>query len=293
MPLRDAVSPNNALRAWSRRLFFGIRSRPDVQIGQLERRLQILESVLDLETLASSRVRELVDLLRPSQSEDLPLSRIGSVNDGGYVLPLDLILATGGVVSIGVGDNNDADVFFARRGIPVQAWDHTVGSLPVSHPLISFHRQGLGDSPPLLKTLDDITESSFPRKSRPLTLLLDVEGAEWSALENVSPETLDRFSVISAELHDLGNLLVEPEPILPVLRRIRERFIPIAVHANNYMPTWDLANVRVPDALEVTFVHCELVDGSTLRDGNCNLSLFSPCCPDLPDVELPWAHAGP
>jgi hypothetical protein len=264
------IPPNNPVRAWSRRIVRGVRNRPDVQILQLQRRVEVLEGIADL----SSRVRpwtaELIEALAPRQFAEVPLERIGSAHDGGYVLPVGLPQSVSGVVSIGVGDNNDVDFQLAEAGLRVHAWDHTVDALPSPHPSITFHRTGLGDpaSSPEVKTLAQIADDSFGHGSGDLLLLLDAEGAEWDALGACSDETLGRFSVIGIELHDLGNLILDPTGQLPVLQRLNAHFAPVAVHANNHCAVWELPGLDLPDALEVTYVNrtLKLGDGSP---GNC------------------------
>ncbi len=287
MRKRNIVPTNNPVRSWGRRAVYGMRVRPDVQVLKLERRLRVLESVVDLDARAPW-MGELLELLAPRQFTRVPLERLGSLHDGGYVLPRSLPHECAGVVSIGVGDNNDVDVALAERGLQVHAWDHTVADVPTAHPMIAFHRMGLGEGSASLLTLNEITEASFGPTSGSLALMLDVEGAEWEALGRAQDSDLDRFALISLEMHGLGDLLVDPNPILAVLRRLHQRFVPVAVHPNNYGAVWTLGGVELCDALEVTYVSRQSVQGDGVP-GNCPAALLSPCCPDLPDVHLGWA----
>lgn len=290
MRARDLVSVSSPFRAWPRRLVYGVRTRPDVQALKLERRIDVLERIAGLDARVAGWSATFVDVMRPYQVAGMPLVRIGSSFDGGYVLPQRLVRETTGIVSVGVGDNNDADVAIveARGGtVRVHAWDHTVDGLPTAHPNITFHRTGLGDGPGLLP-LDAVVADSFGPDARDLMLLVDAEGAEWDALAAADDAVLDRFSVIAAELHDLGDLLVDPTAKLDVLRRLHRGFVPVAVHANNYTPAWTLPGFVLPDAVEVTYVNRRHVDERALRPGNCPAALLAPCCPDLPDVVLPW-----
>lgn len=228
--------------------------------------------------------------LAPMQHPELGLTRIGSDFDGGYVLPRALVEASHGVVSIGVGDNNEADVALATLGKEVHAWDHTVAGLPVQHSMITFHQVGLGasDASRDLMPLESILTTSFGSDGGDLILLMDAEGAEWSALADVDTRALRRFSVASLELHELGNVLVPGSTILRVLERLREQFVPVAVHANNHAASWRSDGFVLPDALEVTYVRADLLPAGAVR-GNCPPSLLAPCCPDIDDIELMWA----
>lgn len=140
-----------------------------------------------------------------------------------------------GVLSIGVGDNNDADFELAQRGLTVHAWDHTVNKIPREHELITFHSIGVGqESSENIKTLAELTELSFGLEGSDLMLLVDAEGSEWNVLLTSSDETLARFCILSVEVHGLGDALIPGSKVLKVLGRLRERFTPVAVHANNH-----------------------------------------------------------
>ena len=283
------IHPNNPVRAWSRRIVHGVRSRPDVQVMQLQRRLQVVESVLTISARFDPFIPEFIACLTPYQFPSLQLSRVGSAHDGGYALPMALLNRSQGIVSIGVGDNNDADVALAEMGLTIHAWDPTVQGLPTSHDRIVFHNVGVGDptNGSDYLGLDDILVQSFGPSGSDLTLLMDAEGAEWHALSECSNSTLDRISLLAVELHDLGNLLIDPAPQLATLRRLNESFVPIAVHANNHGASWLLPGLVLPDALEVTYVRRESIDvlGTV---GNCSAKVLAPCCPDLPEIPISW-----
>jgi hypothetical protein len=267
----------------------GTRNRPDVQILKLQRRVEVLEEFVDISGRSRGWTADFVAYLTPWQFPDLPLTRVGSFHDGGYVLPFGLDGLVTGVVSIGVGDNNDVDVRLAEMGLAVHAWDHTVDALPTSHSAIIFNRSGLGDQrvDPLLRSLEEITDDSFGEGSVGLLLLLDAEGAEWGALETCSDDTLARFDVIGIELHDLGDLVLDPSQKLRVLRRLDKSFVPVALHANNHSAVWRLPGLDLPDALEATYVRRSLLTiAGTV--GNCPAELMSPCCPDIKEVEIEW-----
>lgn len=280
------VSP---IRAWGRRAVHGLRVRPDVQIGRLERRLQVLEQLVELQTSSAHWVAQFKDLLQPQQVVNMPLARFGSANDGGYVLPANIRGLVTGVVSIGVGDNIDADLDLANLGLHVHAWDHTVSGLPSPHERITFHPQGLGvhSTHESLLPLDEIVDNSFGTEGSGLLLLLDAEGAEWQALASATSDTLDRFAVISMELHDLGELIIEASPKLAALANLNSRFVPVAIHANNYCAEWHLPHLTLPDVLEITYVNRQLSRGET-TPGNCPSDLLAPCCPDIPEMSLSW-----
>lgn len=287
--MRQFLRPTNPARMWTRRMVYGIKHRPDVQILKLQRRLDVLEAILDLRTRSASWVETFIQCLTPQQFADLELQRYGSPNDGGYVLPRSLIEQTTGVVSIGIGDNNDVDIALAILGLKVEAWDHTVTALPRQHELITFHRNGVGNPnfDSRLVSIDQLVAESFPDDRMNLTLLIDVEGAEWEALEACALATLERFSLIAIEAHDLGDLVIDSSLQIAVLQRLNSVFVPVAVHANNYSATWSLPGLHLPDTIEITYVNRSLVTKVGVK-GNCPPHLLAPCCPDLPETLISW-----
>ncbi len=263
--------------------------RSDVLIAQLDRRVALLEDLAEVESRLRTVEPDILAALAPVQHPDLRLERIGSEFDGGYVLPTAFVESATGVVSIGVGDNNDADVALASRGLRVHAWDHTVRGLPKVHESITFHRVGVAAiaQPPQLATLERIVTESFGSQANNLLLLMDAEGAEWDVFASISDEALAHFSVISLELHGLGDAMLVGSGILHTLSRLRTMLVPVVVHPNNHGASWCSPNFVLPDALEVTYVRGDLLpDG--YREGNCPDWLMAPCCPDLPDLRMNW-----
>jgi len=254
---RNLVRVNNPLRAWPRRLYYGLKNRPDVQIKRLERRIEVLESCLVSSAGQVDGWREIHSLLQPWKVLDLTLTRFGAIGDGGYLLPIKFVGSAKGAVSIGVGTEISADRELVSRGVPVHAWDHTVTELPEKGTGVVFHPLGLGEDPlnDLLAPLSEIVNLSFGSGFGDLILMLDCEGAEWETLMPSNLETLKRFSIISAELHFLGNALVDYVPFLDSLRFMNEYFLAVSTSSNNYSATWTVEGITLPDYIEITWVN--------------------------------------
>lgn len=284
------VSRKNAARALARRAWRAASFRADVHFDQLSRRIGVLESLAGVPDQVARVQPHILATLSPSWHPDLQLARIGSEFDGGYVLPMKMVERASGVLSIGVGDNNEADFDLAQRGLAVHAWDHTVNGVPREHELITFHSIGVGPrSSGNIKTLAELTELSFGREASDLLLLMDAEGAEWEVLQTCPDRTLDRFIVLSVEFHGLGDALIPGSKVLDVLGRLRERFTPIAVHANNHGTAWQREDFLLPDIVEVTYVRVDRIPDSAAGENDFNMQ-FRPCCPDLSDLELKWTR---
>jgi hypothetical protein len=89
-----------------------------------------------------------------------------------------------------------------------------------------------------------------------MLLKVDVEGAEWDALETASSELLSRFSQIVIELHGLTVTPTEQNTcrMQQVLQKILITHQPVHVHGNCFGPALILPGLVLPWAVEVTFV---------------------------------------
>lgn len=283
MKAKNLVGVEDPLRAWPRRLYYGLKNRPDVQIKRLERRIAVLESRLANSAEQVDGWREIHSLLQPWTISDLALTRFGAIDDGGYLLPQILVESANGAVSIGVGSEISADRELVGCGVPVHAWDHTVTQLPEKGTGVVFHPLGLGNDPSnnLLVALSEIVDLSFGPDLNNLILMLDCEGAEWETLMPSNVETLKRFSVISAELHFLGNALVDAAPFVGPLRFVNEYFLPVSTSSNNYSATWTIDGITLPDYVEITWVNRNYLSDSKIAGAGRAAITGNRNCPDI------------
>jgi hypothetical protein len=192
------------------------------------------------------------------------------------------------VLSIGVGEDNLADIHLAKMGHRVHAWDHTIKKLPVKHPNIVFHKTGVGkpeDGQNLLP-LPELLDRSFPNFEGPVALMMDVEGQEWESLMSANDQTMSKFGLMVIEFHNVGNLIFDPESVLFPLRKIRETHTPVVLSTNNYGASWKYpGNVTIPDVVEVTYVLNSDTrvseDAPGIIDDTVNL-------PNLEAIDMAW-----
>lgn len=201
---------------------------------------------------ASERILLFWRLLLPRSIDDFQLKRLGPTGDAGYVLVDDLD-GISGVLSLGIGSNNDIDYFFAESlGKSVFAYDHTVAKLPKHHPLIHFRPVGVGSGPKMLGLGEIIGREDLGRAA---LLMCDVEGSEFdkSFFEGTD---FSVFKQISIELHGLHELLHEDSdgPVFGLLRTVALTHQAVHVHVNNYDALSHFAGLPVPQTLEVTLV---------------------------------------
>lgn len=282
----------NPIRSWIKRVAITSHAVLEIRIAKLERKAEVYEKRHQLNPSDQDWVINFVEALQPWQFTNLPLERVGSQHDGGYVLPLSQVASGHGVISIGVGDNNVADVELASMGLTVHAWDHTIEALPTVHPNILFHKIGLGSHSNSLSTLDKIITTSFGSERLSITLLLDAEGAEWEALSGASDFALSTISVMVVEFHDLGQLLIDPTIHMNTLQRMHKHFVPVAIHPNNHGAEWQIGDFILQDIIEVTYVNRSLLTDSGHRS-NCPAELLSPCCSPIEESTADWIISDP
>lgn len=203
-------------------------------------------------------VADALSLLRPAGVAAGAKLRVGADHDGGYVM-IDDFAGVDGAVSVGIGGDASWDLDLARRGIPVVQYDHTVGAPPVDHELFQFNRLRVGaeDRVEEQVCLDTVLGCRRDEGRRRLVVKIDAEGAEWDILRACDPALLGLCAQIVCEFHHLDRL-AEAEfraTAEACWGTMAERFFVCHVHGNNCGQIVNVANIAVPESLEVTFAN--------------------------------------
>jgi hypothetical protein len=213
--------------------------------------------------------------LRPSQASDL--IRLGSKTDGGYVVRKADVLASDGLISIGIDRNWKFErQFFRLKPVPVHAYDGCTNTaymlqdtriaLRYCNPrwlmasvvrTLDYHwffrgarrhfRQFVGTHEFAYEVTGSATvsfESIVAAMPGRVFLKIDVEGAEFGMLHDLVEEA-PRTTGLAIEFHDCDNHL---EEIVGFVGRYPLTLI--HTHANSYSK---LGPRGAPDALELTF----------------------------------------
>ena len=117
---------------------------------------------------------------------------------------------------------------------------------------------------------------------------MDIEGAEYETLLATPDSVLEKFRIILVEFHNFHHLDNKPfyNMVYATIEKIRERFEPVHLHANNYEKVSNVNGVLMPNVIEVTFLRKDRVrDNKRLRVLPHVLDL--PNNPQWADVELP------
>lgn len=191
-----------------------------------------------------------------------PLVRMGSTNDGGYVMA-EQSFSGSFLISGGIETNNDFEIALAAQGASGVEIDFSISAPPIQHPRLSFlplKIVGASESVPgairIESLISDHIQGTFRENSMNI-LKLDIEGSEWDALNTNVDFTL--FSQILLELHYFNRLVEEDflATAVKVLREINKTHVAVFLSGNNCCGYSILGGHALPNVMEVTFVSRE------------------------------------
>jgi hypothetical protein len=208
------------------------------------------------------------ELLRLLESQ-LPLDvgfdlvRVGGKNDGGYLLPDDLLGITK-CISPGCDKNasfeND---LLTKFGIPSVIIDKDIAKpsdLDRAHEYIEKW-VGVEETCEMI-TLDKVMAL---HPDGDLILQMDIEGAEYEVLLNLSKEDLTRFRIILVEFHSLSQL---KNPIFfeyvakSLFNKLSNTHVLVHAHPNNCLQSWEHQGLIYPEVIEYSYLRKDRAIGS-------------------------------
>ncbi len=239
-----------------------------------------IKNILELETeersYKESYFRDIKKILSCKKVVGKELIRVGSgEGDGGYIM-IDDFDHTMVAYSCGIGNDVSWDMDIANKGMKVFMYDHTISRLPRVHNNFIFYNFGIGEGSKCLP-LGEILKKNGHLDNRDLILKMDIEGAEWEVLNDISSDLLYNFKQISLELHDICKWEWR-QKILKVLQKIRMTHQAVWIHGNNAGQAEVANGILIPNLIEVTFVR---KDSYLLIDAECDF----PMSLDLPNLK--------
>ena len=198
----------------------------------------------------------LVDLLTP-KSCVAGKKRYGPNNDGGYVL-LDRQFDVKAILGYGVGHDVSLENQLAEAwNVPAFVFDHTITDVPPLGPNTKYIKEGItgGLETDELKTFTTHLNQLVPEGN--ILLKIDVEGAEWDAIEK---EDFNRVTHLIIEYHDLE---LDTERKTRLIGKINDMFDLVHIHGVNChnQPIFMVDRVcAVPRYVECTYIRKGLVE---------------------------------
>lgn len=199
-------------------------------------------------------IRRLLKSLAPVAIEQ-PLLRIGGQDDGGYLLPDDLAEMKA-AVSPGVSTEISFDLAMADRGIEVLMADASVDGPPVENARFHFQQKFVDVFEDDMNVrLDTLCGTQAVDKDGDRILQMDIEGAEYRVLLDLSDETLKSFRIMVIEFHHLDRMFAKfPLRIIQAtfMKLLRHHHV-VHIHPNNVAGPTTRGNIVIPPVMEFTF----------------------------------------
>jgi hypothetical protein len=263
----------------------------------LDRAISYLEfAPIDVERMKSSNkyqnLHKLIQLLSPMDISGASYRRVGRDYDGGYIMLDDFAArCIDAAYSFGISNDVSWDEDIAGLGIDVFMYDHTIEELPRQHPRFHFFRKGVSGKPSDegLATLSTLVAENGHQGSKNLMLKMDIEGYEWSVIEETPSDVLNQFSQIVIEFHGLNpdETPANLTRIFVALEKINKTHQSIHVHANGFCNVSWLCELTLPDVIEATYVRrSDYRDQFIPNKRSFPTNIDQPTFPWLPDVYL-------
>ena len=196
-----------------------------------------------------------LQLLETTNGRGLELKRLGSIHDGGYLIPT-VFSYNCCWMTLGLGQNVDFENSLSSNACQVISFDHTLrGRTKNLNKKVQWFPFGISstqtdqliDIHHALK-LAGLEDSNWCLKS-------DIEGYEWEFLPQLfGLKNLPQVIVI--ELHDILNIL-NPKTFkfkLEILKELSDRYEIVHANINNFAPVLAFQGLFLPDVLELTLV---------------------------------------
>lgn len=232
---------------------------------------------------AEDKYRQIFAMLRPQEPRGARMTRIGSNQDGGYVM---LDPGRDGIAySFGIGGTASWDTDMANRNFRVFQFDGTVASSPCSNANIRFFRKNITSASQHgedLISLPEIFSLLKHENESNIILQMDIEGSEWEFFENISEQDLSKFSQIVVEFHWMTGLK-SLDRWQNVFRKILKTHIPTHLHYNNCGETLLFTNFIVSSLWEVSFARRDM-NAATPSRRLYPTELDYPNLPHLPEI---------
>ena len=235
------------------------------KIARLERERQICIQSINNGSVINDFHKSILSQLLPSHSSYSELKRIGAARDGGYYIPI-IEETRFPWITIGLGFNCQFENEIASLGLKVDTFDHTIPWAPSSlSKLVNWNKIGWGDKDQEnLATIKRIRQLAGHDLTDGWNLKFDIENAEWLLISQIFQEKELEIlpSIITCELHEL---LWKPgcEYKSQVLRDLRNRYIPINLHGNNFSAIHATHDYLIYDAIELTLIRGDLFEKLT------------------------------
>ena len=170
--------------------------------------------------------------------------RLGKDYDGGYII-CDIpnvkynICLTGGIAD---DISFEEDFCTMYPDVKCIAFDGSIDSISIKHENITFVKKWIGNGNDINLHEYTICDDIF--------IKMDIEGGEIPWLNNISIDTINKFSQIVIEFH-----LPFSEKEITVFDKLNTNHVLVHFHANNCCGVRNHRGVNIPNVFECTYIH--------------------------------------
>ena len=204
-----------------------------------------------------SELTDLLRTLRPYES-GIPLTRVGSNVDGGYLLPDDF-LGISRCISPGCDGLWEFErQLWSSHGIPSVICDREEkkpSDLPKEFSYVDAFIGFQEDTDNV--TLQSLVDSNCEEGEADLILQMDIEGSEYLSILATPESTLKKFRIMVLELHyleDVNREIFTHNIFGPFLQRLTKDHTVVHFHPNNCCGTWKRGSLDFPRVIEITLL---------------------------------------
>ena len=204
-----------------------------------------------------NKAKKIKELLRIKKTQGVNYIRVGSDNDGGYVMANDF-KSTDHVISCGIGDGAHWGVHnlpFEEQISPLvnsmDMYDYVLDSIEHNFKNTKYYKQELGSK----FGISNMLEKAGVHED--YILKMDIEGAELDVFAESYKEDISNFRQIVMELHWFDRIQNEDDyyfKILRVLSKINESHNLVVLNPNNYSNVFYLEGEVIPEVFEVLYL---------------------------------------
>ncbi len=201
-----------------------------------------------------AKLSEFISSIHP-RAIKTPLIRVGGKDDGGYILPDDF-QDMKVCISPGVSTEISFDKAMADRKLNVFMADASVDGPPETNKYFHFEKKFLDvfedETHMRLDTLCQMIPSELDGDR---ILQMDIEGAEYQVLLDMSDKTLESFRIMAIEFHSLTDLFgnFSFDIIKATFNKLMRTHYIVHIHPNNVAKPKIKNNIAIPPVMEFTF----------------------------------------
>ena len=225
------------------------------KVLRMERERELALQAKFYEHEIDDRHTQILKLILPKSSE-YSLQRVGSRNDGGYLIPPETIFNSNWI-TIGLGFNCEFENDLVSAGSTVNTFDHTIPWRPKSlDKKVRWFKFGWGSgSQSDCGDLSTIFRKAEYQDDKDWNLKFDIEGSEWALLNQITKGSpgYKLPSLVTCELHNLlwSN---NDDKVVEILEQFNIFYLPVYTHGNNFSSVYANKNYVIYDAVEVTWI---------------------------------------